>query len=61
MSTPSCTVDRGPDLVLPSFAHHFATIEGTRLYYVPGGKEEGETGVTIAHRSTICQRNSRRQ
>jgi len=52
MSTPSRTIDHGPaslpDPILPGFAHRFGTIEGTRLHYVIGGKEEGETVVLLA-------------
>jgi microsomal epoxide hydrolase len=52
MSTPSRTIDHGPaslpDPILPGFAHRFETIEGTRLHYVIGGKEEGETVVLLA-------------
>ncbi|TDG10060.1 alpha/beta hydrolase [Paraburkholderia guartelaensis] len=52
MSTPSRIIDHGPaslpDPVLPGFAHRFETIEGTRLHYVIGGKEEGETVVLLA-------------
>ncbi|WP_233887349.1 alpha/beta fold hydrolase [Paraburkholderia flagellata] len=52
MSTPSRMIDHGPaslaDPTLPGFAHRFATVEGTRLHYVIGGKEEGETVVLLA-------------
>ena len=52
MSTPSRMVDHGPasltDPILPAFEHRFATVEGTRLHYVIGGKEEGETVVLLA-------------
>lgn len=52
MSTPSRTIDQGPasltDPILPGFEHRFATVEGTRLHYVIGGKEAGETVVLLA-------------
>ncbi|CAD6519425.1 Soluble epoxide hydrolase [Paraburkholderia hiiakae] len=52
MSTPSRMIDHGPaslaDPILPGFEHRFATVEGTRLHYVIGGKEQGETVVLLA-------------
>jgi len=56
MSTPLPVapriVDRGPasspDSILAGFEHRFATIEGTRLHYVVGGKAEAETVVLLA-------------
>ena len=37
-----------PDPELPGFEHRFATIDGVRLHYVMGGKEDGETIVLLA-------------
>lgn len=52
MSMTSRMIDHGPatlaDPMLPGFEHRFATVEGTRLHYVIGGKEEGETVVLLA-------------
>jgi microsomal epoxide hydrolase len=56
MSTPSPVatriLDRGPatrpDPALPGFEHRFATVEGTRLHYVEGGRPEGGTIVLLA-------------
>ncbi|CAG9274995.1 alpha/beta fold hydrolase [Paraburkholderia unamae] len=52
MSTTSRIVDHGPvslpDAALPCFEHRFATVEGTRLHYVTGGKTDGETVVLLA-------------
>lgn len=45
-------VDQGPaslpDPALAGFEHRFATVEGTRLHYVVGGKADGETVVLLA-------------
>jgi pimeloyl-ACP methyl ester carboxylesterase len=50
--TPSRTVDRGPaslpDPGLAGSEHRFETVEGTRLHYVVGGKQDGETVVLLA-------------
>ncbi|MEX3980111.1 alpha/beta fold hydrolase [Paraburkholderia sp. EG287A] len=52
MSTPSRIIDHGPasltDPILPGFVHRFETIEGTRLHYVIGGNQDGETIVLLA-------------
>ncbi|MEX3965811.1 alpha/beta fold hydrolase [Paraburkholderia sp. EG286B] len=52
MSTPSRIIDHGPaslaDSILPGFTHRFETIEGTRLHYVIGGNQDGETIVLLA-------------
>ena len=37
-----------PDLDLPGFEHRFATVDGVRLHYVTGGKEDGEVVVLLA-------------
>ena len=37
-----------PDPVLPGFMHRFETIDGIRLHYVVGGKDDGDTVVLLA-------------
>ena len=37
-----------PDSGLPGFEHRFATVEGVRLHYVAGGKQDGEVVVLLA-------------
>ncbi|MCP3722430.1 alpha/beta hydrolase [Paraburkholderia sp. CNPSo 3272] len=52
MSTPTRVIDHGPaslpEPILPGFAHRFETVEGTRLHYVLGGNQDGETVVLLA-------------
>ncbi len=37
-----------PDPGLPGFEHRFGTVDGVRLHYVTGGKEDGEVVVLLA-------------
>ena len=37
-----------PDLELLGFEHCFATVDGVRLHYVTGGKEDDEVIVLLA-------------
>lgn len=48
MTVIACAPAFFPDTQLAGFEHRFATINGTRLHYVTGGKASGETVVLLA-------------